>query len=118
MTDFNQMMKQAQDLQKKLQDAQERLAQTQMEGQAGGGLVKLTLKGSGELVSVALDESLLAPGESEMVGDLLVAAHADAKRKLDAEQAQVMREAMGPLAGLAGGGAMPGMPGLPPGFKL
>ena len=118
MTDFNQMMKQAQGLQKKLQDAQERLGETQIEGQAGGGLVKLTLKGSGELVSVALDDSLLAPGEGEMVGDLLVAAHADAKKKLDAEQARVMQEAMGPLAGLAGGGGMPGMPGLPPGFKL
>ena len=110
MTDFNQMMQQAQGLQQKLQDAQARLAETQVEGQAGGGLVKLTLKGSGELAGVSLDDTLLTPGEGEMVSDLLVAAHADAKRKLDAEQARMMQDAMGPLAGLAGG--MPGMPGF------
>ena len=113
MKDFGEMMKQAQGLQQKLQDAQAKLAETAMEGQAGGGLVKLTLKGSGELAAVKIDESLLAPGEGEMVSDLLVAAHADAKKKLDAEQARVMQDAMGPLAGLAGGmGGMPGLPGL------
>ncbi len=111
MKDFGQLMKQAQDLQQKLQDAQARLAETHVEGQAGGGLVKVTLKGSGELAAVALDPSLLSPGEGEMVSDLLVAAHADAKRKLDAEQQRVMADAMGPLAGLAGG--MGGLPGLP-----
>ena len=109
------MMKQAQGLQQKLQDAQERLAETRVEGVAGGGLVKLSLKGSGELVSVSVDDSLLTPGEGEMVSDLVVAAHADAKRKLDAEQARVMQEAMGPLAGLAGGmGGLPGLPGFKP----
>lgn len=111
MKDFGNLMKQAQGLQQKLQDAQARLADTAVEGQAGGGLVKLALKGSGELASVSIDESLLAPGEGEVVGDLLVAAHADAKRKLDAEQARLMQDAMGPLAGLAGGG-LPGFPGL------
>ena len=110
MKDFGQMMKQAQDLQQKLQDAQGRLGETSAEGQAGGGLVKLTLKGSGELAAVTLDASLLSPGEAEMVSDLLVAAHADAKRKLDVEQQRVMAEAMGPLAGLGGG--MPGLPGF------
>ncbi len=119
MTDFNEMMKQAQGLQQKLQDAQVRLAETSVEGHAGGGLVKLTLKGSGELSGVTVDDSLLAPGEGEMVSDLLVAAHADAKKKLDAAQAQMMQDAMGPLAGLAGGmgglgGGMPGFPGLKP----
>ena len=82
MKDFGQMMKQAQGLQEKLQAAQARLAETSVEGQAGGGLVRLTLKGSGELVSVSLDDSLLVAGEGEMASDLLVAAHADAKRKL------------------------------------
>jgi len=57
-----------------------------------------------------VDDSLLAPGEGEMLSDLLVAAHADAKKKLDAEQQRLMQEAMGPLAGLAGG--MPGFPGM------
>jgi len=55
---------------------------------------------------VVLDDSLLAPGEGEVVSDLLVAAHADAKRKLDAAQADMMREAAGPLAGMN----IPGMP--------
>ena len=115
MKDFGQMMQQAQGLQQKLQDAQARLAETTVQGQAGGGLVKVTLKGSGDLSAVSLDDTLLAPGEAEMVSDLLVAAHADAKRKLDAEQARLMQEAMGPLAGLAGGmGGLPGFPGLKP----
>jgi nucleoid-associated protein EbfC len=114
--DFGQMMKQAQGLQQKLQDAQARLAETTVEGQSGAGLVKLTLKGSGELVVVNIDEGLLAPGEAEMVSDLLVAAHADAKKKLDEAQQRLMQDALGPLAGMAGG--LGGMPGLPPGFKF
>ena len=111
MKDFGAMMKQAQGLQQKLQDAQAKLAETSMEGVAGGGLVKVTLMGSGELKGVAIDETLLSPSEAEIVSDLIVAAHADAKKKLDAAQAQVMQDAMGPLAGLAGG--MPGLPGMP-----
>jgi DNA-binding YbaB/EbfC family protein len=108
--DFGNLMKQAQAMQQKLQDAQARLAETTVEGASGGGLVKVTLSGAGELKGVTLDDSLLAPGEGEMVSDLLVAAHADAKRKLDAEQQRLMQDAMGPLAGMAGG--MPGFPGL------
>jgi len=111
MKDFGAMMKQAQGLQQKLQDAQAKLAETSIEGVAGGGLVKVVLMGSGELKGVAIDETLLSPSEAEIVSDLIVAAHADAKRKLDAAQAQVMQDAMGPLAGLAGG--MPGVPGMP-----
>jgi DNA-binding YbaB/EbfC family protein len=107
MKDMGNLMKQAQGLQQKLTDAQARLAQSRVEGSAGSGLVKLTLQGSGELLGVAIDPSLLAPDEAEMLGDLIVAAHADAKSKLDAEQARLMKEAMGPLAGLAGG-----IPGL------
>ena len=114
--DFGDMMKQAQGLQQKLQDAQARLADMQVEGQAGAGLVTVTMKGTGEMASARVDESLLTPGEGEMVSDLLVAAHADAKRKLDEAQSRTMQEALGPLAGLAGG--MGGMPGLPPGFKF
>ena len=116
MKDFGDMMKQAQGLQQKLADAQGRLAEVRVEGQAGGGLVKVRLKGSGEMEGATLDESLLTPGEGEMISDLLVAAHADAKRKLDAEQQRLMQDALGPLAGLAGG--MGGLPGMPPGFKL
>src|SRR5579864_3073071 len=104
MKDLGEIMKQAQAMQEKLQAAQARLAEIEVEGSAGGGMVRLTLKGSGEMARAVLDESLLKPGEGEIVADLIVAAHADAKRKLDARQAEVMREAAGPLAGL------PGMP--------
>ena len=104
MKDFGEIMKQAQAMQEKLQQAQAKLAEAEVEGSAGGGMVKLVLKGSGELARVTLDDSLLAPGEGEIVADLIVAAHADAKRKLDARQAEVMRDVAGPLANL------PGMP--------
>ena len=83
MKDLGSLMKQAQAMQQKLQDAQARLAATQVEGSSGGGMVKVTLQGSGELKGVVLDDSLLQPGEGEVLSDLIVAAHADAKRKLD-----------------------------------
>ena len=104
--DLNALMKQAQAMQQKLQDAQGRLAETTVEGTAGGGMVTITLSGTGALTAVRLDEDLLKPEEAEVVADLLVAAHADAKRKLDEAQAKLMQEAAGPLAG------MPGFPGL------
>src|SRR3954449_12538630 len=100
MKDFGSLMKQAQAMQQKLADAQAKLAELSIEGTSGGGMVRLTLKGTGELARVDLDESLMAPGEAEVVADLVVAAHADAKRKLDAAQADLMREAAGPLAGM------------------
>lgn len=105
MKDLGALMKQAQAMQQKLQQAQAKLADTQVEGVAGGGMVKVVLQGSGELKSVVLDESLLQPGEGEIVSDLIVAAHADAKRRLDAAQAELMKEVAGPLAGA-------GFPGL------
>ena len=106
MKDLNSLMKQAQAMQQKLADAQAKIAELEVEGTSGGGMVKVVLKGTGELTRVDLDESLMAPGEGEVVSDLVVAAHADAKRKLDARNADLMREAAGPLAG------MPGMPKL------
>ncbi len=110
MKDLGSLMKQAQGMQQKLQEAQAKVAQIVVEGRAGGGLVVLTLAGSGELRSVTVDPSLLAPGEGEIVSDLMVAAHADAKKKLDEAQHAAMQEAMGPMAGLMGGAGMPGMP--------
>lgn len=104
MKDLSSLMKQAQAMQQKLGDAQDRIAALVIDGTAGGGVVKVQLKGTGELLRVDIDESLMAPGEAEMVADLVVAAHADAKRQLDAAQAQLMKEAAGPFAG------MPGMP--------
>ncbi|HLK26135.1 MAG TPA: YbaB/EbfC family nucleoid-associated protein [Caulobacteraceae bacterium] len=107
MKDLGALMKQAQAMQQKLTEAQARLAETTADGVSGGGLVTVTLKGSGELVRLAIDATLVQPGEGEIIADLIVAAHADAKKKLDAAQAQAMRDIAGPLAG---------MPGFPPGI--
>jgi DNA-binding YbaB/EbfC family protein len=104
MKDLSGLMKQAQAMQEKLAEAQDRIAAMTLIGRAGDGVVQVTLKGTGEVSKVDIDESLMVPGEADMVADLVVAAHADAKRQLDAAQASVMREAAGPFAG------MPGMP--------
>ena len=102
MKDLGALMKQAQAMQQKLQEAQARLAETEVEGAAGGGMVKLSLNGAGELKGVTIDDELMRPGEGELVGDLIIAAHADAKRKLEAVQAETMKEVAGPLAGMPG----------------
>jgi DNA-binding YbaB/EbfC family protein len=105
MKDLNSLLKQAQAMQQKLADAQAKLAELTVEGTSGGGMVKVTLKGTGELAGVEMDDGLLVSGEVEVLSDLIVAAHSDAKRKLDARQAEMMREAAGPLGGM-------GIPGL------
>ena len=92
MKDLGALMKQAQAMQQKLQDAQAKLAELEVDGAAGGGMVKLTLRGSGELKGVVIDEELLKPGEGEVLADLIVAAHADAKRKLDSLIALMISE--------------------------
>ena len=104
MKDLESLMKQAQAMQEKLQAAQARLAETSMEGASGGGVVRVTLKGAGALAGVIIDDSLLVPGEGDILADLIIAAHAEARRKLEANQSEMMREIAGPLAG------MPGMP--------
>ena len=104
MKDLSSIMKQAQAMQSKLQEAQAKLAETVVEGSSGGGMVVVTLKGQGELKGVVIDPSLLTADEAEILADLIVAAHADAKRRLDELQAETMKAAAGPLAGL------PGMP--------
>ena len=106
MTDLNALMKQAQMMQARMGAAQEKIAALEVVGAAGGGAVRLVLKGSGEMAKLDIDESLMAPGEAEVVADLVLAAHADAKRQLDEQQGSLMREAAGPLAGL-------NIPGLP-----
>lgn len=108
MKDLNTLMQQAQAMQQKLQEAQARMAETTAEGQSGGGLVKVGLKGPGDVISVWIDESLMTPGEAEILADLVMAAHADAKRKLDEANTALMREAAGPMAGMN----IPGMPKL------
>ena len=105
MKDLSSLMKQAQAMQQKLQEAQARLAATLVEGTSGGGMVRLSMAGNGELRSVIVDEVLMQPREGEVLADLIVAAHADAKRKLDQAQAELMKDVAGPLAGMN----LPGM---------
>ena len=104
LKDLGGLMQQAQAMQQKMAAAQSELEQLVLLGQAGDGMVKVTLKGTGQITRVDIDDSLMAPGEGELVGDLVAAAHADAKRQLDQRSAELMQKAAGPLAG------MPGMP--------
>jgi len=99
------MMKKAQALQAKLGDAQQELAAEEFEGQAGGGAVGLTLSGAGDLRAIVLDPSLLVADEKEMLEDLILAAFADGKAKVDQAKAEKMQAL---TAGLP----------LPPGMKL
>ena len=105
MADFMGMMKQAAQLQSKMQEMQAELDRIEVEGAAGGGMVTVTLTAKGELKGVKIDDSLMKAEEKEILEDLLVAAHADGRRKAEA----VMQEKMKSLTG--------GMP-LPPGLKL
>jgi DNA-binding YbaB/EbfC family protein len=103
--DIMGMMKQAQAVQAKLQEAQEELGRLEVEGRAGGGMVSLTLNAKGELRGVRIDASLLTPADKEMLEDLIVAAFADGKAKADQAAAEKMQLL---TAGLP----------LPPGMKL
>ena len=105
MADFLGMMKQAAQLQTKMQELQAELDRTEVEGSAGGGLVMVTLSAKGDLRAVKIDDSLIKPGEKEILEDLMVAAHADARRKAEA----TVQDRMQALTG--------GLP-LPPGLKL
>ena len=105
MVDFMGMMKQAAQLQSKMQALQAELDTIEVEGVAGGGMVSVKLSAKGDLKGVKVDDSLMKPGEKEILEDLLVAAHADARRKAEA----VMQEKMKALTG--------GLP-LPPGLSL
>jgi DNA-binding YbaB/EbfC family protein len=104
MKDLGELMKQAQAMQEKMAEAQRRLGALEVEGIAGGGMVRLGLKGMGDMTRLVIDPALMAPGEGDILADLIRAAHADARRKLEAHQADTMRDIAGPLAD------MPGMP--------
>lgn len=97
MADFLGMMKQAAQLQSKMQAMQAELDSITVEGSAGGGMVSVVLSAKGDLKSVKLDDSLMKPGENEIVEDLLVAAHADARRKAEAVLAEKMKAVTGGL---------------------
>ena len=108
MPDLNALMQQAQAMQARMQAAQEKMANTSADGSSGGGLVSITLKGPSELTALTIDPSLLTDNDPEILADLIMAAHADAKRKLDEANNALMREAAGPMAGMN----IPGMPKL------
>ncbi len=93
--DFMGMMKQASQLQAKVQEMQAELERIEVEGTAGGGMVTVTLTAKGELKGVKFDDSLVKPEEKEILEDLLVAAHADARRKADSVMQEKMKELTG-----------------------
>lgn len=95
MFKLGQMMKQAQEMQGKMQDMQEKLMAHEVNGVAGAGLVNVTLNGKGDLKSVKIDPSLMKEEEKEILEDLIAAAHADAKTKVEAYLAEQTKEAMG-----------------------
>ena len=105
MKDVMGMMKQVQAMQAKMQDLQAELERTEVEGVAGGGLVKVRLTAKGEMKGISVDDSLLKPEEKEIVEDLILAAHNDARAKGD----RLMQEKTGALT--AG-------PPIPPDVKL
>ncbi len=105
MKNMMDMMKQAQALQSKMADAQKELEELAIEGRSGAGLVTVTLDGKGRMKGVKIATELMKPEEVEILEDLITAAHADAREKMDAEVAKKMAEVAGDLP-------------LPPGMKL
>ncbi len=105
MKDLMSMMKQAQELQNKMAEFQAELESLETEGVSGGGLVKVTLNGKGAMMRVSINPSLIKPTDVEIIEDLIVAAHNDARQKAEQAIAGKMQELTG------------GLP-LPPGLKL
>ncbi len=105
MANLVQMMKQAQEMQSKMQQMQERVAQTDISGQSGGGMINVVITGRGQMRNIKIDPKLVNPVETEILEDLIVAAVNDAKAKADALVAGETEKMMGGM-------------NLPPGFKL
>lgn len=105
MKNLGQMMKQAQQMQSKMAEMQAALENVEIAGAAGGGMVKVTMSGKGDLRKVSIDPKLAAPDEIEVLEDLIVAACNDAKQKVEAHVAEKMKELTGGIS-------------LPPGIKL
>lgn len=105
MKNIGAMMKQVQEMQTRMADMQARLETLTVTGQSGAGLVKVTLSGKGVMKALEVDPSLLKPEEKEILEDLVIAAHTDAKSRMDQLVADEMKQVTG------------GLP-LPPGFQL
>ena len=93
MKNLGNMLKQAQQMQTRMAEMQAKLEAMEVEGQSGAGMVKVLLSGKGDLRRVAIDPSLISADEKEVLEDLLVAAHADAKQKVEATMAEEMQKA-------------------------
>ena len=102
---LQKMMKQAQEMQTRLAEAQAKVEAQEEEGNAGGGMVRLRMNGKHQLLGISIDASLLKPEEKEMLEDLIVAAHNDAKTRLDEGSASQMKQVTSGIS-------------LPPGMKL
>ena len=105
MADFLGLMKQAAELKSKMEAMQAELDQMEIEGTSGGGLVTVKLSGKGEVKGIKIDDTLMQPSEKEILEDLIVAAHADARRKAEALLQDKMKQLTGGMS-------------LPPGLKL
>jgi len=105
MKNLGGLMKQAQQMQAKMQEMQAKLETMEITGEAGAGMVRVTLSGKGEMKRVKIDPKLADPADMEMLEDLIVAAHRDAKDKIDTQAAAEMQQITGGLQ-------------LPPGMKL
>ena len=93
MKNLGNMLKQAQQMQSRMQEMQAKLEAMEVEGGSGAGMVKVTLSGKGDLRRVSIDPSLMTADDREVLEDLLVAAHADAKAKVEAMMAEEMQKA-------------------------
>jgi DNA-binding YbaB/EbfC family protein len=102
---IGQLMKQAQQMQTRMAEMQAKLAEIEMSGQSGGGMVSAVMNGKGELKKITLDKSAVDPEDVEILEDLIIAAVADAKNKVEAYVASETQKMMG------------GLP-MPPGMKL
>ena len=105
MKDLMGLMKQAKEMQAKMETAQAEVADLSVQGRSGGGLVTVGLSGGGNMSGLKIDPSLLAEDDIEILEDLIVAAYQDAKVKLDQAQAETMKSAMGDIP-------------MPPGMKM
>jgi hypothetical protein len=105
MKNLSGLMKQAQQMQAKMQEMQSKLESMELDGEAGAGLVKVTLNGKGDLRRIKIDPKVIDPSDVEMLEDLIVAAHRNAKEKLETAAAAEMQKVTGGMQ-------------LPPGMKL
>jgi len=105
MKDLMGLMKQAQAMQQKMAEAQSKLDEAEVTGEAGAGLIAVTMTAKGDMKRVSIDKSLIDPEEPEILEDLILAAHADARRKAEERQQDILKDAAGGME-------------LPPGMNM